>query len=267
MSEMIKKKDDVLCHYGVPGMRWGVRRYQNKDGTLTEKGRIKYKEIISSQNIKKQDLEAKESDKKHLQKTPSIVTNVSKGTDIIKKGTQIYRIGNSGESIDRKRKYVSITDYDRGTYSGSWEYLPLDMNKNVSEYTYSAKKKLTVANGKNVADYIVKKYGDKSMKECVQDLEKSHMGKYPYYLPPKEAKKYKWAIDYNKSMREKGHKFIKEQMKKHSDEIVEHYIKKKYDAIVDPEDYLSLYAEYPVIILNPSKSLKMKKENKFFEAS
>ena len=33
---------DELYHYGVPGMRWGVRRYQNADGSLTEKGRKKY---------------------------------------------------------------------------------------------------------------------------------------------------------------------------------------------------------------------------------
>lgn len=31
-----------LQHYGVKGMRWGVRRFQNKDGSLTSKGRKRY---------------------------------------------------------------------------------------------------------------------------------------------------------------------------------------------------------------------------------
>lgn len=33
---------DELYHYGILGMKWGVRRYQNKDGSLTNAGRHHY---------------------------------------------------------------------------------------------------------------------------------------------------------------------------------------------------------------------------------
>lgn len=34
--------EDYLIHYGVLGMKWGIRRYQNKDGSLTSSGKKRY---------------------------------------------------------------------------------------------------------------------------------------------------------------------------------------------------------------------------------
>lgn len=34
--------DDAIAHYGIRGMKWGRRRYQNADGSLTAAGKERY---------------------------------------------------------------------------------------------------------------------------------------------------------------------------------------------------------------------------------
>ena len=83
-----------LYHYGIKGMRWGVRRYQNADGSLTNAGKKRYAETIhedyakahSKKNIRSMsdaELRSRNNRLQMEQQYKSLTTHTSRGKKIL----------------------------------------------------------------------------------------------------------------------------------------------------------------------------------------
>lgn len=72
-------KYEELTHWGIKGMRWGVRRYQNPDGSLTAKGRKRYNEELASVREAEKTLKNRQSVKAKLDRLEARKKAVAQG--------------------------------------------------------------------------------------------------------------------------------------------------------------------------------------------
>ena len=86
---------DELVHYGVKGQKWGRRRYQNKDGSLTPEGRKRYG---SEENFEKQY----PAEQKEVQK--AVLTGTKKAVDGAKEINRVSREMNSEHTRKLQKK-------------------------------------------------------------------------------------------------------------------------------------------------------------------
>lgn len=85
--------DNELYHYGMKGMRWGIRRYQNKDGSLTPAGKKRYNKEMAK-------LKAEEKVLKNKQKTQAKMDKL----DEKRKDVEALRKGKTPPSMLKKAK-------------------------------------------------------------------------------------------------------------------------------------------------------------------
>lgn len=80
-----------LYHHGILGMRWGVRRYQNPDGSLTAAGEKRYGGEGGKYNKAKDDYKiAKKEYDKSFSKMYNRAANHPIATNFTKKGSKTY---------------------------------------------------------------------------------------------------------------------------------------------------------------------------------
>ena len=109
-------EDNYLAHYGIKGQRWGLRRFQNEDGTLTEEGKERYSlaEKKISQKYEKQFDEASNAcffDQDVIRHWKSNYDSYqAKKKDLVEKYNSAYKNSKRIQEIYEKEKQL-IDDY------------------------------------------------------------------------------------------------------------------------------------------------------------
>ena len=101
-----------LAHHGIKGMKWGVRRYQNEDGSLTNTGKARY----STGSVKKKYV--KDTPKtRRIQREKAIQKEYEDGYSILDDAYNRYTTGLNDSKqqykSDKKDKYAKARRIER----------------------------------------------------------------------------------------------------------------------------------------------------------
>lgn len=257
-----------LVHHGIKGQKWGIRRFQYSDGSLTPAGRRRYLvgEKTSVRTVLKGAVKGiqKASQKKQYE------------TRIIDKDTEFSRV-QTGKKLKNRAFYAAHEEGDIKKYFGLYgRSLSNNMKDSGKEgqpfqILMNSTKRLRLPSDENAADVVGKLMDDKKFKmnleSSIQDA-RTRMRRPAQQLLFKEAenalkndhkrmsdsekvavyKAFNLSLTYHNKEQNAAQKQFYNEMKK-----------KGYDAILDynDKDYSSYHAKHPVIIFD-TNSVKLK---------
>lgn len=132
--------DDTLEHHGIKGQKWGIRRYQNKDGSLTTAGKARYLKTVSK-DILNTSKAASKSDKMYYDAAHDVADKINENKsymeldsykDFKEKETKFRDYENSDKYVD----YFDSKEHEKDAkraYKDTLEYLKKEEPEYIKE--------------------------------------------------------------------------------------------------------------------------------------
>lgn len=132
-----------LYHYGILGQKWGVRRFQNKDGTRTPAGKRREKAFAKSEDhVKSRDFKSK---------APGGLSNeeLKKLNERLQLEETYKRL--TAEKLEKSESFVkkailkgggeALSEFSKGVFLGSAKILVQQLSPQFAEAAFSMKSK------------------------------------------------------------------------------------------------------------------------------
>lgn len=148
--------NNELSHHGIKGMKWGIRRYQNSDGSLTPEGMLRYHRTTGKKlNKAERELQKKYNEapgsnsyqKRQNVRSEKLFQDADR-TDLtvertIPKGTTFYRTTTTPTESNSGDRYMSYLEVDRNLYKGGAVRFQVN-SKDAYETQYTLNKDLKI---------------------------------------------------------------------------------------------------------------------------
>ena len=160
--------EDELYHWGIKGMKWGIRRFQNKDGSLTALGKKR------STQPQEYHSKQKEFDTRHSsEKSRRSGLTEAQTIDELKKLTEPTRNRKIREDSESMQKWRELDQEIKG-YSGDW-YLSKGVSQGFKNTVDQHKQnlQLTLWPKQDEARQLRRKYNDLVNEIAVNNLPNS----------------------------------------------------------------------------------------------